>query len=156
MDSLNESARCGLSSNAFQIRPMVDLLSPLCLAIEARDQCVAFFGVDSNVATTTSSTCSAVIEAGRPGRGSSASPSNRSSMNRARHLPTVTGAHPSLAATCLLSCPSAQASTIRDRSANDWADFARRDHETSCARSSSLNTSSAFGRPVRAIPHSTT
>ena len=37
-------------SNTFQIRPIVDLLSPLRAAIEARDQCVAFFGVDSNMA----------------------------------------------------------------------------------------------------------
>ena len=54
--SLNESARCGLSSNARQIRPIVDLDSPLRWAIFARDQCVAFAGVASNVATTTSST----------------------------------------------------------------------------------------------------
>jgi len=89
LDNLNPSLRCGLSSNARQIRPMLDLDSPLRSAILARDQCVAFAGVASSVATTTSSTCSAVIEAGRPGRGSSLSPSNRSSTNRARHLPTV-------------------------------------------------------------------
>jgi len=56
LDSLNVSARCGLSSNAFQIRPIVDGDSPLRSAIFARDQCVAFAGVDSSVATTTSST----------------------------------------------------------------------------------------------------
>jgi hypothetical protein len=39
-DSLNESCRCGLRSNFFQVCPMVDLLSPVRLAIEARDQCV--------------------------------------------------------------------------------------------------------------------
>ncbi len=54
--SLNVSARCGLSSNARQIRPMLDLDRPLRWAIFARDQCVAFAGVDSKVATTTSST----------------------------------------------------------------------------------------------------
>ena len=47
-----------------------------------------------SVATTTSSTCSAVIVAGRPGRGSSDSPSNRSSQNRRRHFPTVARRHP--------------------------------------------------------------
>jgi hypothetical protein len=64
-------------SKAFQIRPMLERDSPLRSAIFARDQCVAFAGVDSRVATTTSSTCSAVIDDGRPGRGSSASPSRR-------------------------------------------------------------------------------
>src|SRR5690349_7840649 len=48
--SLNVSARCGLSSNAFQIRPIEDLDNPLRSAIFARDQCVALTGVDSNVA----------------------------------------------------------------------------------------------------------
>ena len=59
------------------------------LFAEHRDQCVAFSGVDSSVATTTSSTCDAVTVAGRPGRGSSVSPSKRASRNRARHLLTV-------------------------------------------------------------------
>ncbi|MDR6414895.1 hypothetical protein J2808_001635 [Pseudarthrobacter sulfonivorans] len=45
-----------MSSNAFQIRPIVDFESPERSAILALDQCVAFFGVDSSVATTTSST----------------------------------------------------------------------------------------------------
>src|SRR3954467_6699519 len=67
LDSLNVSARCGFASNAFQIRPIVEGESPLRWAIFARDQCVAFAGVDSNVATTTSSTCSAVTDGGRPG-----------------------------------------------------------------------------------------
>jgi hypothetical protein len=49
--------------------PMLDFDSPERPAIFARDQWVAFTGVDSSVATTTSSTCSAVIETGRPGRG---------------------------------------------------------------------------------------
>jgi hypothetical protein len=79
----------GLSSNARQIRPTVDFDRPLRSAIEARVQCVAVSGVDSNVATKTSSTCSAVIVAGRPGRGASNSPSNRNSQNRERHIPTV-------------------------------------------------------------------
>src|SRR5215218_1036107 len=56
VDSLNPSARCGLSSNARQIRPIVDFDNPVRSAIFARDQCVAFTGVDSSVATTTSST----------------------------------------------------------------------------------------------------
>jgi hypothetical protein len=56
VDSLNPSTRCGLSSKAFQIRPIVVLDNPDRLAIDARDQCVAFLGVSSNVATTIAST----------------------------------------------------------------------------------------------------
>ena len=102
-----------------QIRPIVDLDRPVRLAIFVRDQCVAFAGVDSKVATTTSSTWSRVTDGGRPERCSSGSPSSRNSTNRARHLPTVTAAHPTRAATVLLSAPSAHPSTIRERSAND-------------------------------------
>ena len=104
---------------------------PLRWAIFARDQCVAFVGTDSSVATTTSWTCSAVMLAGRPGRSSSVSPSRRCSMNRARHLPTVAWAHPNSAATVLLSLPSAQASTIRDRNAKACDDLPRRAHRRS-------------------------
>ena len=88
-------------------------------------------GVSSNVATTTASTCSTVIEGGRPGRGSSTKPSSRSATNRARHLPTVAGEHRRSPATCLLSAPSAHANTMRERNANACADFARRDQRTS-------------------------
>ena len=49
LESLNPSSRCGLSSNVRQIRPMVDFDSPVFSAIFARDQCVAFAGVDSSV-----------------------------------------------------------------------------------------------------------
>jgi hypothetical protein len=87
-DSLNVSARCGCSRNAFQIRPTVERLNPEWAAIEARDQCVASRGVDSRVSATTRSTSSSVIVRGAPGRGSSTSPSSRSATNRARHFPT--------------------------------------------------------------------
>src|SRR5215210_1940306 len=156
LDSLNVSVRCGLRSKAFQIRPIVVLDSPDRLAIDARDQCVALTGVCSNVATTTSSTCSTLIEGGRPGRGSSVNPSRRSATNRARHLPTVAGAQPSRFATVLLSTPSAHANTIFDRSARACDDFARRDQRTNCSRSSSLSTNSALGRPVLAMLQSKT
>ena len=124
------SARWGLRSNARQIRPIVDFDNPDRSAIFARDQCVAFSGVDSNVATTTSSTCSAVILAGRPGRGSSDRPSNRSSQNRRRHFPTVGVDTPHTTATSLLECPSAHRKTIRERNANACEDFLRRSHRT--------------------------
>ena len=103
------------------------------------------------VATITASICSSAIVRGPPGRGSSSSPSSRLSMNRRRHLPTVAGATPIFTATCWLSRPWAQANTIFDRDAKNCADFARRDQRTSCSRSSSDNTNSAFGRPVLAI-----
>jgi len=120
-----------LSRNSRQIRPIVERDSPVSAAIEARDQCVASFGVRSSVATITASICSSLIERGPPGRGSSSSPSIRRSTKRRRHLPTVAGTIPSLAATCLLSRPSAQANTILDRNASDCADVARRDQRSS-------------------------
>jgi hypothetical protein len=150
-DSLNPSVSCGLSRNAFQIRPTVDFDSPDRLAIDARDQCVASRGVSSSVATTTASTCSSVIVRGAPGRGSSTSPSNRRATNRDRHLPTVGSDTPRSAATCLLVAPVAHASTIRHRNANAWELLARRDQRSSVSRSSSVKINSAFGRPVLAI-----
>jgi hypothetical protein len=44
-----------LSSKSRQIRPIVERDSPDRLAIDARDQCVALAGLDSSVATNTSS-----------------------------------------------------------------------------------------------------
>ena len=53
------------------------LREPDLLAIERVDQCVASFGALSSVLVITASTCSSVIVRGRPGRGSSVSPSSR-------------------------------------------------------------------------------
>src|SRR5512132_993910 len=156
VDSLKVSARCGLSPNRRQIRPIVDLLNPDRSAIEFRDQWVASLGVSSSVATTTCSTCSTVIDGGRPGRGSSTSPSSRRCTNRPRHLPTVAGCTPNSAATCLFGVPSAHASTILQRCASAWDDFARRAQRASVSRSSAVSFSSAFGRPVLAIAASLT
>ena len=149
--SLNESTRCGLRLNARQIRPTVERDNPDSVAIDARDQCVASFGVRSKVATMTTSICSSLMLRGPPGRGSSTRPSKRCSTNRRRHLLTVAGTTPSFAATWVLSMPRAHDNTIFDRSASACADFARRDQRTSCSRSSSVNTNSVFGRPVLAI-----
>ena len=124
-DNLKVPVRCGLRSKSRQIRPMVDFDRPLRAAIDARDQCVAFFGVCSSVVTTTSSIRSRLIEGGRPGRGSSISPSSRELRNRCRHLDTVSGCTPSCPAICLLALPSAHASTIFDRTASTCEDFAR-------------------------------
>lgn len=147
MDSLNPSLRCGFNSNLRQIRPIVDFDNPERSAIDLRDQCVAFFGVCSNVAVTTSSTLSSRIEGGLPGRGSSTKPSSRRATNCRRHLVTVFGATRRSAATCLFVAPDAQASTIRARTANACADFARRDQRTNRFRSPAVSTNSAFGRP---------
>jgi hypothetical protein len=109
-----------------QIRPIVDLLSPLRAAIEARDQCVASAGSSSSVAVMTCSTLSSRIDGGRPGRGSSHSPSSRCAANRRRHLLTVIGSTRRSAATCLFEAPPAQASTILARNASAWLVLARR------------------------------
>jgi hypothetical protein len=86
-----------------------------------------------------------------PGRGSSASPSNRRATNRERHLVTVGREMPSRSATAWLLWPSAQASTIRQRSANAWLDFARRAQRCRMARSSSVSASwGSFGPRRRA------
>src|SRR4029453_15313880 len=131
LDSLKVSARCGWRPKSRQIRPIVDFDNPDRSAINLRDQCVAFFGVSSRVATTTSSTWSRAIDGGRPGRSSSTSPSRRLATNRDRHLPTVAGCTPSSEATGVLAWPSAQASTIRERWASACDDLALLDQPAS-------------------------
>jgi hypothetical protein len=79
-----------------QIRPIVDFDNPDFCAMDLRDQCVASFGVCSNVATSTCSTWSMVIDRGRP---AAAHRPNRPDVagrtgrrrwtNWPRHLPTV-------------------------------------------------------------------
>jgi hypothetical protein len=93
-------------------------VSPTSLAIDRVDQCVASFGALSKVLMITSSTCSSVIVRGRPGRGSSTSPSRRCAANRLRHVITIGRVTPSRAAISVFFNPSAAASTIRERSAN--------------------------------------
>src|SRR4051794_27501245 len=151
VDSLNVSARCGLRPKSCQIRPIVDFDSPDFSAIDVRDQWVALRGVCSRVATTTSSTLSTAIDGGRPGRCSSISPSRRSARKRRRHLPTVDRWTFRDVATSVFEAPSAHARMILARIARTCADFARRDHRVNVVRSSSVKTSGAVGRPVRAI-----
>jgi hypothetical protein len=74
-------------------------------AIEVRDQCVALGGVCSSVVITTSSTWSSRIEGGRPGRGSSTSPSSRCATTRPRQRVTVPGVTRSRAATSVFDHP---------------------------------------------------
>ncbi len=78
-------------------------------------------GHSSRVRTATSSTSASLMVRGTPGRGSSPSPSSRLARKRARHLITVPRLTPSRADTAVLLRPSAQASTIRARSASPCA-----------------------------------
>ena len=113
---------------------------PTCFASSRLDQCVAPSGTSSRVRTT-SSTCASLIVRGTPGRGSSPSPSSRRARKRVRHFLTVVRLTPSRAATAILGPPSAQASTIRARSASPWAVFRRFAQFSSVCRSASDSTS---------------
>ena len=88
------------------------------MAIDARVQCVASGGVDSNLATSSSPTCPVVILAGLPGRRSSTNPSSHSSQNRERHFPTLDTVTPTTAATSMLDKPAAHLKTIQERNTN--------------------------------------
>ena len=147
VDSFQVWTMWGLRPKARQIRDTAVWFMPADLAIDRVDQCVSPFGGScSSVAVITFSTCSSVTVRGRPGRGSSLRPSSRDSRNRDRHLPAVALDIPSSAATALTAAPSAQAKTIRDRSASAWAVFRRRAHPSRTCRSSSVSTSgSSFG-----------
>ncbi len=112
-DSFQVSCRCGCSPNACQIRITASGVIPTSLAIDLVDQCVASFGADSSVVITTRSTCSSVIVRGRPGRGSSNSPSRRRSANRLRHFVTVGRETPNDSAISPFVNNPAAASTIR-------------------------------------------
>ena len=144
--SFHASCRWGCNPNARQIRDTADCDSPNSAASDRVDQCVASFGVVSRVRVITASTCSSETVRGRPGRGSSSSPSSRSVTNRDRHLRALLNAIPSRAAIAVVLNPSAAASTIRDRIASAFALFARRDHATNWARSpSESSTTGATG-----------
>ena len=156
VDSLKVSCRCGLRSNSLPDPPDGRLATaPMRAAIDARDQCVALPASAPASPRSPPRPGPDRIDGGRPGRGLVDQP-----VQPALHEPAPATCppsrlrHPSFAATCLLASPSAHASTIRDRNANACDDFARRAHRTNCARSSSVNTNSAFGRPVLAIHRS--
>ena len=142
VDSFQVSTMCGLRPNARQIRETADWDMPCDLAIDRVDQCVSPpAGACSSVAVMTCSTCSSLMSRGRPGRGSSVSPSSRLSRNRPRHFDTVSRETPSSAATPPIVPPSAQARMIRDLPASAWAVFLLRDHAVSVRRSSSASSS---------------
>ena len=138
---LKSSVRQGCSPNARQMRCTLVGEIPTRRASSRLDQCVAPSGISSRVRTTTSSTWASLMVRGTPGRGSSPSPSSRLARNRARHLLTVVRLTPSRAATAVLLRPSAQASTIRARSASPCAVFRRLAQFSSVRRSASDSTS---------------
>jgi len=155
LESLKVSWRCGWSPNARQIRDTAVCVSPTSVAIDRVDQCVASFGVVSSVLVITASTWSSVIVRGRPGRGSSVSPSSRCSANRLRHLATMPRDTPSSPASSVFDrSPSATANTIRDRSASACAVVRRRAHASSCRRSWSVNSipTATFGGITTSCP----
>jgi hypothetical protein len=137
--------------NVRQIRETADWDMPADLAIDRVDQCVSPpGGACSSVAVITASTCSSLIVRGRPGRGSSVSPSSRSRANRDRHFDTISRDTPSSAATSPIVPPSAHRSTTRDRCASACAVFWRRAHAPSVRRSSSVSsTGTSFGLGTR-------
>jgi len=136
-----------LRPKARQIRDTADCDRPADRAIDRVDQCVSPpGGACSSVAMITWSTCSSLMTRGRPGRGSSDSPSSRSRTNRDRHFDTVSRDTPSSAATSPIVPPAAHLSTIRDRSASTRAVVRRRAHAPSAARSLSVrSTGISFG-----------
>ena len=99
---------------------------PALRAIERSDQWVASAGVVSSVRSMTAATFSSESVRGRPGRGSSDSPSMRSFRKRRRHLPTVCSCTPISGATALLVRPSAQRRIMRQRSDSERATRRRR------------------------------
>jgi len=75
-DSFQESCRWGWSPKARQIRDTEVCDRPSSAANARVDQWVALFGEVSSVRVITCSTCSSATVRGRPGRGSSKSPSD--------------------------------------------------------------------------------
>jgi hypothetical protein len=118
VDSFHVSIACGFSPNARQIRDTALCDIPVAAAIDRVDPCVSSPGVDSSVLVITCSMSSSVIVRGRPGRGSSDSPSSRPARNRERHFDTMFRDTPTSWATSPIVPPCAIRSTIRARNAN--------------------------------------
>lgn len=86
LDSFHKSCLWGANPNALHTRDTIDCEKPRCSAIDRVDQWVAPGGVVSGVAVIKASICSSPTARGRPGRGSSSSPSQRSSPKWLRHF----------------------------------------------------------------------
>ena len=96
---LKDSTTCGCNPKVRQMRPTVEALTPACSAILRVLQWVRPFGLLSNVVTRIDSTSASDRVRGAPGLGSSSSASTRPTLNRCRHVPTVTFEQRSFAAT---------------------------------------------------------
>ena len=155
LDSLNVSWRCGCNPKARQMRETAVCESPVALAIVRVLQCVAPRGTLSSVLAITASTRASSMVLGAPERSASSRPSRRDWTNRARHLLTICGVTRWHAATTLLSCPWAQASTMRARSAKACAVLRRNVRALSSSRSVFVKTSGALGLPLIAASSST-
>ena len=130
------------------MRQIVVCESPVSPAIDRSDQWVASAGLVASVRSITSATLLSSMVRGRPGRGSSDSPSMRSVRKRRRHLPTVCALTPISAATALLLSPSAQRRIMRQRSDIERATRWRRTCASRNDRSPALRPSAAIGRPI--------
>ncbi len=116
--------------------------------MERVDQCVASRGRVSRVRVSIRSTATSLIYRGAPGRGSSSSPARRCARKRLRHLPTVCIVAGSWRATAVLLKPSAQASTMRQRSAKACAELGLRLQRSRVSLSSQVSCKDGMGRPT--------
>jgi hypothetical protein len=98
---------------------------------------VPFAAGISHARAFTSATTRAGNTRGLPGRGASASPPMPCSQYRRRHLRAVSPQVPSRCAISRFDIPAAASSTIRDRSTRRNGAEARRDRDSSSARSAS-------------------
>ena len=135
--------------NARQIRLIAFCDMPIASAIDRVDQCVAPGGASSRVLTSTPSIISSLIVRGRPGRGSSTSPSRRRTANRPRHFDTVAAQHPKRPAMSLFASPAAAPNTIRQRNANACDDDGRRAQRSNVSLSAALSSTVTARRPRR-------
>ena len=116
VDSLKCFCRWGWMPNAVQTRWTVDFEIPVASAMERQLQCVLPSGGSvSSVLLSSPMIRSSSMERGLPGLRSSYRPMRPWVRKRSRHLPTVWRLVRTLAATALLSRPSAHSSTISAR-----------------------------------------
>ena len=137
------------------MRPTVEALTPACSAILRVLQWVRPFGLLSNVVTRIDSTSASDRVRGAPGLGSSSSASTRPTLNRCRHLPTVTFEQRSFAATATFDSPRVLLRTILARKATCRFVRARLASRSSSTRSAAVTSNLALGRPVLAMPPNT-
>ena len=152
---LKDSTTCGCNPKVRQMRPTVEALTPACSAILRVLQWVRPFGLLSNVVTRIDSTSASDRVRGAPGLGSSSSASTRPTLNRCRHLPTVTFEQRSFAATATFDSPRVLLRTILARKATCRFVRARLASRSSATRSAAVTSNLALGRPVLAMPPNT-